>query len=506
MPETVILASMFSNAPAGSAVTFLGTAFLIYILLVALGRRLKRQQGVQLGWTYYIFSLAFAIWAPAWLLDLEIQFLREIGVAAIITSAFFLNALVKRYVWEVRFSQQREAPVPKLLSDTTAIVIVIIAVILVVYTVYGVEIPGLLTGSGILAIILGFALQDLLGNIIGGFAIHFGQPFKAGDWLQVGDRRAQVVEINWRSTRMRTADDVLLDIPNRELVRQTIVNYHYPTPLHSLRVNLGVDQAAPPTRVKDVLIHAAANAKGVLPEPRIRAFTKHFGEHYVEYELQFWINDNGIFNDVMDAVRTNIWYGFHRHGIKLSVPIRTVRREKPAAAREHEMQTTARNILRREPLFQCLSDVELDELLPRGRLEHFGRGEKIIEQGEEGTSMFILVDGEATVTVDHGNETTRVGGLHAGECFGEMSLLTGQKRSATVMANTDCEVVEIGKAVLANSLKQKPELLHKLSDLLAKRQLETEGILSTAPKTTLDARHNEYRATFRDRLRAFFEL
>lgn len=479
----------------------------LYCLMVLLGRRLKRLQRVELGVMYHVFALALAVWTPATLLELDWTFLTEILAVVILTSPFFINALIKRYVWEVRFSQRRQSKVPKLVSDATALAIFIVAILIVLRGLYEVKIPGLLAGSGIAAIILGLALQDLLGNIIAGFAIHFEQPFKAGDWLQVNEHRAQVMEINWRATRLRTRDAVYLDIPNRELVRQTIVNYHYPDSLHSLRISIPIDYAAPPSRVKEVLHHATANAKGVLPEPRIRTFLKNFREYYAEYEIQFWINDNAIFNDVIDAVRTNVWYGLRRHGIKIALPIRTVRLERPSRSRELEMQTAARGILRQQQLFKCLSDAELDALLPRGRIVHFGQGEKLIEQGQDGESMFILVEGQASVTVERNGVFTQVASLSSGDCFGEMSLLTGEKRSATVIATRDCEVVEIEKPVVAKSLKSNPELLNKLSELLAQRQMENEGLIAKNIETRiLKATQANYRETFIDRLRKFFEM
>ncbi|HYG22448.1 MAG TPA: mechanosensitive ion channel family protein [Verrucomicrobiae bacterium] len=479
----------------------------LYCLLVLLGRRLKRVHRVDLGWMYHVFSLALAIWIPAALLDVHWTSRREILAVVVLTVPFFINALVKRYVWEVRFSQRRETRVPKLVSDATALAIFMVAILVVLRVLYDVKIPGLLAGSGIVAIILGLALQDLLGNIIAGFAIHFEQPFKAGDWLQVNEHRAQVMEINWRATRLRTRDAVYLDIPNRELVRQTIVNYHYPDSLHSLRISVPIDYGAPPSRVKEVLHHATANAKGVLPEPRIRTFLKDYREYYAEYEIQFWINDNALYNDVRDAVHTNVWYGLQRHGIKIALPVRTVRIERPSRSRELEMQTAARGILRQQQLFKCLSDEELDALLPRGRIVHFGQGEKLIEQGDEGQSMFILVEGQANVMVERNEFQTQVASLSSGDCFGEMSLLTGERRSATVVATKDCEVVEISKAVVAKSLKSNPELLHKLSELLAQRQMENEGIIAKQTEThVLHATHAAYRETFVDRLRKFFQM
>jgi CRP-like cAMP-binding protein len=138
---------------------------------------------------------------------------------------------------------------------------------------------------------------------------------------------------------------------------------------------------------------------------------------------------------------------------------------------------------------------------------HFGRGEKLIQQGETGDSMFILVDGQANVLVERNGSPKPIAVLNSGDCFGEMSLLTGEKRTATVMAGTDCEVVEITKEVLAKSLQENPELLDQLSKLLARRQMETEGILASEKSSDqIQAQQSKYAATFLDRLHSFFEL
>jgi CRP-like cAMP-binding protein len=121
--------------------------------------------------------------------------------------------------------------------------------------------------------------------------------------------------------------------------------------------------------------------------------------------------------------------------------------------------------------------------------------------------MFILVAGEANVVVERNNSPTHVASLRSGDCFGEMSLLTGERRSATILANTDCEVVEIGKPILAKSLKENPDLLSKLSELLAKRQMETEGVLAANTKpTVVEAKRAEYTNGFIHKLRVFFQL
>jgi CRP-like cAMP-binding protein len=346
-----------------------------------------------------------------------------------------------------------------------------------------------------------------VGNILAGVTLQIGKPFEHGDWLLVDNRYAEVMEINWRATRLRTTDDISIEIPHRELARQTIVNLNRPRRLHAMRIPISLDYAAPPTRVKDVLLHAVANAKGVIPEPKPQVFLKNFGDSGIEYEIRFWLEDYARYFEVCDAIRTNMWYSLRRHGIRIPFPTRTVQLERPVRDRQLEVQTAARIILRQQPLFRCLSDEQLDALLPRGRVAHFGRDEKLIQQGDEGDSMFVLVDGQATVVVNRNGGPTPVAFLRSGDCFGEMSLLTGERRTATVIAQTDCEVVEIGKAVLAKSLKDNPALLAQLSDLLARRQLETEGVLAAERKgSAAEAQQTQYAAGFVDKLRTFFEL
>jgi len=350
-------------------------------------------------------------------------------------------------------------------------------------------------------------MQDLLGNVIAGVALQAGKSFVHGDWLIIDNRHAEVIEINWRSTRLRTVDDISIEIPNREIVRQTIVNLNRPTRRHAMRIPVVLDYSAPPTRAKDVLLHAVSNAKGVCAEPRPKVFLKNFGDSGIEYDIKFYIDEHGQSSEIADAIRTNIWYGLHRHGIRIPYPTRTLQIERPARDRQQEVQTAARIILRQQPLFKCLSDEQLDALMPRGRVAHFGKDEKLIRQGDTGESMFILVEGQANVVLERNGSSKFVASLGPGDCFGEMSLLTGERRSATVIANNDCEVVEIARPILAKSLKQNPELLKELSQLLAKRQMENDGVLAAEiSETGLKARETRYAASFLDKLRSFFEL
>jgi small-conductance mechanosensitive channel len=478
----------------------------LYWLLVLAGRQLKRKQGVRLGWPYHLFAIPLAIFVPMWVLD--IQWHRtEFEAATIIFGSVFVIALVDRYIWQAYLRERNKIEVPKFLIEVARLMILFIAAFLVLFWLYQLNIEKLLIAPGIIAIVIGLAMQDLVGNIIAGMGIQVGKPYAQGDWLQVGDHFAQVIEINWRATRLLSNDGVSIEIPHREMAGKTIVNLNRPFKAHAFRLSVSIEYSAPPTRVKDILLHATANAMGLAPEPKPTVYLKNFGDSSIEYEIKFWIEDQSQYYEVCDSIRTNVWYSLRRHGIVIPFPIRTVQIERPAKSKEQELQSAARAILRQQPLFKPLSDVQLDALLPRGRIVHFGRGEKLIEQGADAESMFILVEGEASVVIEQDGRQAQVASLKSGDCFGEMSLLTGEKRNATVLASRDCEAVEIGKPILAQSLKGNPELLQKLSGLLARRQMENEGVFGghTEPGV-LQATQAAYKETFADRLRRFFEL
>jgi small-conductance mechanosensitive channel/CRP-like cAMP-binding protein len=490
---------------AVSVVVFIATFFAV----LAIGRWMKRRAGVRLGVLFRLFCLTLAFYAAIATYGLHAPWRNHLGAALILLSTAFVVALVNRYVWDFYFEKKRQTPIPHFLREVVGGIIFLIALLFVLSSGYHAEaqLKGLLAGSGIIAIILGFAGQNLFGGIIAGISIQINRPYKVGDWLQVGERFAEVMEINWRSTRLRTNDAIYLDIPNNEIVRQTIINLHYPQQLHAMRIRVGVEYKNPPNLVKDALFRAASSAEGVLAEPKVRIFLVDFADFAVIYEIKFYMGNHARINEINDAVRTNVWYELKRQRITIPFPIRTLHLERRAVRPVQEDQDEARAILRDEALFECLSDAQIDNLVKQSHVNHFGRGERVIEEGAQGDSMFVLLRGAAHVSVSKNGSSIAVATLGAGDCFGEMSLLTGERRAATVRAESDCYVMEISKPVMAEVIRDSPDCLISLSELLAQRKLETEGIVRDAAHSEEQAsKEREYKASFLKRLHAFFEL
>ena len=492
----------------------LATAVGLYLVFVAIGRLLKRRLGTHLGAIYQLFSAVFAAYLAVVFLRPAFISTRELGALSSVTGAGVLVRLLDQYFWRWYFEERRKAPIPKFIREVTGLLVFVVAVLLVLQFGYDVRVPGLLAASGVVGIILGFALQDSLGNIIAGFALQFGRPFTVGDWLLVDQVHAQAVEINWRSTRFITTDSVQLDVPNQQIVRQTIVNYHGGGSLHAMRFEVGIDSDVPPNRVKDLLVRATASAAGVLGEPSPNAYLKNFGESGIIYEVRFWLDDHRLYNGIADAVRTNVWYALRRQHITIPCPIRHLRVERarppvpPAGHPAGQTPESTRELLARLPLFQGMRADDLATLVQRSPVHHYGRGETIIREKAEGASMFVLVTGKAAVNVLMGEQQTRVATLEDGDCFGEMSLLNGEKRSASVLAVNDCEIMEITKRTFGEIIARDADLLQRLSELLAQRQMTNDGIVQARAlhSSLADAKQQEYQAGFLDKLRSFFEL
>ena len=482
----------------------------IFIVMLAIGRVLKRRFNVHLGATYKLFSVVLALYVPCAFSPAALAWrhavMRHLGAAAMLLGVGTFLALMRRFFWEGWFERTQKTRAPKFLSQIIGLLIFVVALLFVVGGIYGQSIQGAVFGSTIVLGVVGFAMQDLLGNIIAGVALELGKPFRVGDWLVVEHQHAEVIEVNWRSTRLRTNDDVYLDIPNKSIVGATITNLTFPTRQHAIRLSVGFDSAVPPNFIKDVIARAAGEVKGVLSSPAPKVFLKDFVDSAVQYEIKFWLEDESKFNDIVDGIRTNVWYAAQRANIRIPFPIRTLHVERPAAKATGSL-SAAQHSAKKHPFLQLLDEDQLGKLLMHARLQRFGRGEKVIEQGATGQSMFVLLHGEAEVFVGANGAQTLVATLRTGDYCGEMSLLTGEPRSATVVARTDCEMWEIDKNTMGELLQENETLVQKLGEILAERRLMTEGIVaSNTDRNEVRMKQQEYTQGFLQKLSAFFDL
>ncbi len=488
------------------ALLYISVSVAIYLFLLFVGRAIKRRLGVPLGWFYHLFCFAMGLFVPSILPhfnDFD-RADRHVHAAVVLTGAFVAMSFVRHYIFETQ-SRKDNATVPKFVSQLVSILIFLAALAVVLQFIYEQPVPGLLAGAGVAGIVLGLALQPTLGNMFSGFAIYFGGQFKAGDWLLIEEHHAQIIEINWRSTRLRTIDDIYLDIPNSKITDQMVINYDYPNKLHAMLLEIGLDYEAQPTLVKQVLIDAALNCSHVRRDPAPNVYLKEFASSSANYELRFWLDNHSFYKDAYSEIRTNLWYALRRNNISIPYPIQAEYTHHFPPPRQDTDQVI-HEALKKVIFYPCLTASQFEHILKGSKIVAFGQSENLVRQGAEAGPMYILINGQAEVLVhSHGGET-RVAKIGPGDCIGEMSMLAGEPRSATVRALRDCEAVEVKKETLAPIMGDSPELIEALSDLLAKRRLQNEGIMAGATGAAQTARQKDYRAGFLHKIKSFFEI
>ena len=352
--------------------------------------------------------------------------------------------------------------------------------VLVLFAVIGTVIlrEQLLTTSAVGAVVVGFALQDTLGNFIAGVAIQIERPFRVGQWVEFGDREGQVQEITWRATKLRTKAGQFLIVPNNLIAKDPVLNYSEPTIPTRIDVEVPASCNTPPNEVKHAILEAIANSPHAMKAPPPQVTISGFGASSVDYLAQFWIEDYAVDRVAKDQVRTNVWYGFRRRGIEIPYPIQIQydRTEEPIKTERHVLEAAAK--LGEIDLFKTLSDEARYALANAAHHHLFAGGEAIVRQDAEGDSMFLLLAGRVRVVLEPSGQEVAV--IPEGGFFGEMSLLTGDRRTATVKAIEDVRVLEITAAEFRGLAVANPALLEHVSDVVSKRRVGLDDAKSAA--------------------------
>ena len=488
------------------ALVLVGVLVGVYVACVAAAQMLRRSWAVRFGLSFHLFAILLGLLAgidvSAWRGTAARALMLHLSAAVLLLAAFPVVTILNRVLWNRPRQRAQGSEAPRVLADTTSVLVVLAAALIVLQYIYGVRVPGLLAGSGVVAIIAGLALQNLLGNLFAGIALHFEQPFTTGDWLIVDGVHARVIEVSWRSTRLMTTDAIVIDVANSKIIADTITNVSTPTPRHAVRTRIGLHYDVPPTRALAVLREAAASVPHVCPDQPPTVYLKEFADSSIVYEIKVWIDDHTIYDQVLSDLRSHCWYAARRAGMEIPFPIVTL--NQPRADRAPELaRAAAGRALRAHPIFSFLSEEDVDRLLDESRIVLFSAAERIIQQGDQGHSMFLIIRGRVEVRMAPDGRSAVAAELGAGGCFGEMSVLTGEPRTATVIALDEVEAVEIPKAAFASLIHGNPEVVGRLTELLAERQAANEQRPATAADV---ARAQERRAGMLRRVRAFFQL
>lgn len=434
-----------------------------------------------------------------------------------ITAAFFLNRLLKIFAWEGIAQKAFKGNVPRLLVEIVSLIVYGIALTIITGFVFNKSLTGFWATSSVLAIVLGLALRNIILDLFTGLAINIERPYQLGDWVKIYQRLpeqnivGQVLEINWRATRIKTEEGAIVVIPNSIMSTSFVTNYWLPDSELRQEVRFSVDFSVPVERMRRILMAAARESlelPGFINKKMPEILIRRASELGIEYEIRFWIHawrqiSPSKAKDLMNGI---VLKHLHIAGISPAYPKHDVFHESlPVRQFDTASIVDRKRILSGIDLFIPLPEQEIAQLADRMQYIVFKSGEEIIRKGEEGDSMYILVEGVAEVLVPDGNKMVRLNQLSPGEFFGEMSLLTGELRSADVIAITDTVVYRLEREDLNQTIRLHPEIIEKISEILVERKYQNAKLLEKVIQHAA-AKPVESSTLLVNRIRSFFKV
>lgn len=401
------------------------------------------------------------------------EWAERLDLAGLIVLYCALARLIFYIFIDVWLARRLKFGLPKITRDVALVVIFAVIVIVLLHKKGGVNLASLLTTSAVLTMVIGLALQDTLGNLFSGLALQTEKLFQIGEWISFREHVGQVVSMTWKSTLIKTLENEIVYIPNNVVAKEIVKNYSRPEPAHVAYIEIGIQYEAPPNKVREVILDVLSENEKVLkvPPPQVRLIN--FGDHAITYQIRFWNDDFGGEKLLKANLMNQIWYALKRHSIQIPFPIRDVRLrhvEKSEAKKAHAgLQTEVLTSLKNIQVLSQLPAEDIELLASRVDIETYGNGEAVVHQDEEGDSMYIIHRGACDVYLEDG-ERKHVATLNAGDFFGEMSLLTGARRAATVVAKGDADVFVIDKCSFSDILKAHPGFSETLGQALVRRQ------------------------------------
>jgi small-conductance mechanosensitive channel/CRP-like cAMP-binding protein len=455
---------------------------------------------VILGWAYW----ATIRGAPAFIpFPRDAIFDEIVGVGFWLSGAWLLTELLRLFLgYQAR---RRGLEMPRLLYDLGFFVIFFAAALAIMGEVFELSLSGLLFTSGILAAVIGFAVQPTATDLLAGISLNMqGGRLRIGDWIKTSDGLiGRAVEITWSETHLETFDGRLIVLRNNQLVGKPFTNFNLPTRPFQIAKKITLGFETPAERVALILQTAMDAVPDMIKHPPPYVLIEDLTDTGIVYSMNFWVPDYPASFFVADKVVMNALKFLDQAGYAPAYPRRVHIADAQGMQIERRVDVGA--ILRRVPLFQSFGDEEIEQLAQAIALQHFAPGAVIVREGDSGASLFVVVSGLLDVTKQtNGIEARKVGGLAPGNVFGEWSLLTGASRNATVAAVTETTLVEIGKSQFEPILTGHTEIIAELSRIEAERTARNVSALAFTPAEQKVIESVGLASFLRDKIMSFF--
>lgn len=371
---------------------------------------------------------------------------------------------------------KQEISVPKIMQDLLQLGAFLVIAVIILHEYFRLD-TSILVTSSVLSIVIGLALQDTLGNFFAGLALQMQKPFEKGDWILFGDQLGQVTDIDWRAIKIRTLNRDQFTIPNSEIAKSSFVNYSKPTKLHRIVIPMGVSYKSPPNFVKQIIMEILEEDDEILKYPKPSILLVRYNDFSIDYEIRVFTDNFRRFKEITDKIYTKIWYRFKRNDISIPFPIRDVYLHEVQPEEPDEITGRIIESLKCVDFLSALKDNELKILADGVIEEHHAANELVVRQGEPGNSFYIIESGEVEVFyTDESGKKISLRNLIPPAFFGELSLLTGSERTATVVCVRDTILFKVDSQTFKTIIMDNPKIADRVSDIIISRKHELDRL------------------------------
>ena len=413
-------------------------------------------------------------------------------------AAWFLVGFLRAFV--IVEHRPREG---KLLQDLLAGLVYLVAVFAIIAYVFDLPIQGLLATSGVVAIILGLALQSTLGDVFSGIVLSFSRPYRPGDWISLeGGTDGRVIEMNWRATHVLTGRRDLAIVPNSTIAKSKIVNVSSPSGIHGVTVTVQLDARTPPAAGAEILQHAILNCQLIVATPAPTVTVKSINATHIEFDITFFVEE--LASSV--KAQNQLFDLIFRHLTAAGIDLATAENQSGPAGEDQSSQKLkagTERLLGLVAIFASLTTEERKAIAAKLKQKSFDPGETLVEPGTTLHSLFIVGTGVLSFTREESEGEIELMRIGPGDHYGEIGMLTGAPASAKISALIPATVYELAKNDLSPILQARPEVEHGLCRALAQRQaagqLAAAGIAEGVPA-------NRLTSWFSDRLHRLYDL
>ncbi|MDO8413280.1 MAG: mechanosensitive ion channel family protein [Gallionellaceae bacterium] len=401
---------------------------------------------------------------------------------------------------------------PLRITEDIIIIIAYIAWGMVRLRYAGLDLGSIVATSAMITAVVAFAMQDTLGNILGGLALQLDNSIEIGDWIEVDGVSGKVVDIRWRSTLVETRNWETVVFPNSQLMKNKflVLGRRTSMPVQLRRwIWFNVSMNIPPTKVirvvEESILQTEISNMARNPPPNC-VLMEMDNKGFARYALRYWLTNLALDDPTDAAIRWHIMASLQRVGIKLAMEERSIHITKENEQYEekvHHREIQLRmKTLRRVELFSQMTDEELGQLAENLRYAPFAKGSIITKQGTVAHWLYVIIKGEAEVYLERPNGVRRViRNLSKGNFFGEMGMMTGAPRAASVVATTDVECYRLDKPMFEEILRERPSIAEEMAHILAVRRAELDSILQDldqeVPSKALPQQRREILATMK---------